>query len=117
MTRSTAEQHIHRVRRLCMALPGTSEKLSHGEPTWFVGKRVFTMFSNNHHNDGHIAIWIPQPEGRQTEMIADAPEVYYKPPYVGIKGWVGVELARIGDDELETLITQAWRIFAPKKLL
>ncbi len=54
------EQHLRRVRRVCEALPETWEKLSHGEPTFFVGKKVFAMFSNNHHHDGHIAVVIPK---------------------------------------------------------
>jgi hypothetical protein len=47
------EKHLERVRRICMELPETMEKLSHGEPTFFVRKKVFVMCSNNHHNDGH----------------------------------------------------------------
>ena len=53
------EKQIERVRRICLALPETWEKVSHGEPTWFVRKKVFAMFSNNHHHDGHIAVTIP----------------------------------------------------------
>jgi len=109
--------HLQRVRRICMALPGTNEKLSHGEPTFFAGgKRVFTMFSNNHHNDGHVAVWIPAPPGLQEALIQEAPEIYYRPPYVGVKGWVGIELARVGDEELRAHILQAWKMVAPKKL-
>ena len=113
----TAEDHIDRVRRLSLTLPGASEKLSHGEPTFFVAKRVFVMVANNHHSDGHTAIWIPAPPGAQTAMIADAPETYFKPPYVGVKGWIGVELTRIGNDQLAELIRQAWQLTAPKALL
>jgi hypothetical protein len=107
------QPHIHRVRRLALSLPDTAEKLSHGEPTFFVRKKVFVMFANNHHNDGHTAIWIPAPEGAQAEMIAEAPETYFKPPYVGVKGWVGVELSRVPDDVLAGLLRRAWQIIAP----
>ena len=89
-----------RVRLLCLALPETVEKLSHGEPTFFAKKRVFAMCSNNHHNDGHVAIWIPAEPGVQVELIRLNPACYYKPPYVGVGGWVGIELDQIGDDEL-----------------
>ena len=75
------------------------------------------MFSNNHHNDGRIAIWIPVSIGQQPIMIAEAPEIYFKPPYVGVKGWVGVELPQIGNSELTELIRQAWRLTTPKALL
>jgi hypothetical protein len=54
---SASEEHLRRLRRICLGMPGATEKLSHGEPTFFVNKKVFAMFSNNHHNDGHIAVW------------------------------------------------------------
>lgn len=111
-----AEEHLARVRRICHALPGVTEKLSHGEPTFFVGK-VFTMFANNHHKDGHIAVWIPAPPGMQEQLIRTWPRTFFRPPYVGVKGWVGVELSEIGDDELAAHILEAWRMVAPKKLV
>ena len=109
-------KQIARVRRICLAMPECEERLSHGEPTFFVRKKVFCSFSNNHHGDGHIAVCIPAGPGRQAEMIEEAPKTFYRPPYVGVKGWVGVELARIGDAELNELIRAAWRMMAPKKL-
>ena len=113
----TAEAHIDRVRPLALAQPGASEKVSHGEPTFFVAKRVFVMFANNHHSDGHTAIWIPAPTGAQAAMIEEAPEMYFKPPYVGVKGWIGVELTRTSDAILAELIRQAWQLTAPRALL
>jgi hypothetical protein len=111
-----SERHLTRVRRICSALPETSEKLSHGEPTFFVRKKVFAMFSNNHHNDGHVAVLLPVPIGVQPVLIKESPEKFYKPPYVGVRGWVGIELDRIGDEELEFHLREAWRLIAPKKL-
>jgi hypothetical protein len=108
------EEQIRRVRRICMRLPGCEEKLSHGEPTWFVRKRVFVMFANNHHNDGHVAIWIPALPGLQENLIATFPDTFFRPPYVGVKGWVGVVLDRVEDEELTTHILEAWKIVAPK---
>jgi hypothetical protein len=110
------EEHVRRVRRICMRMPGCNEKLSHGEPTWFVRKRVFVMFANNHHNDGHVAIWIPASPGLQESLIAISPATYFRPPYVGVKGWVGIELDRIGEEELATHILEAWKMVAPKSL-
>jgi len=112
----THEDHIQRVRRMALALPETTEKLSHGEPTFFVRKKAFVMFSNNHHNDGRIAIWIPAATGHQSAMIAEAPETYFKPPYVGVKGWVGVQLDQVHPEVLATLIRQAWKLIAPRSL-
>jgi len=110
------EDHLERVRRICLAMPGTWEKLSHGEPTFFVGKKVFAMFSDNHHNDGRIAVLCPAPLGIQSMLIEADPEKFYKPPYVGVRGWVGIHLNRIRDEELASHLRQAWRMIAPKKL-
>src|SRR5712692_8484023 len=110
------EKQIERVRRICLALPDTWEKISHGEPTWFVSKKVFAMFSNNHHNDGHIAVTVPAAIGIQEMLIKKAPKKFYRPPYVGVRGWIGIELDRVSDKELTLHIKEAWRLIAPGKL-
>jgi hypothetical protein len=110
------DEHLPRVRKICFAMPECAEKLSHGEPTFFVRKKVFAMFANNHHNDGHIAVWIPTAPGMQAMLISEAPETFFKPPYVGVRGWVGIELGGISDEELGSHIRDAWRLVAPKRL-
>ena len=106
---------IERVRRLCLALPGVEEKLSHGEPTFFVKKRVFAMCSTNHHGDGHTAVWVPARPGVQESLIEDAPTIYYRPPYVGVKGWVGIELTQVDDNVLGLHLSEAWNLIAAKR--
>jgi len=110
------EKQLERVRRICLSLPETWEKISHGEPTFFVRKKVFAMCSNNHHNDGHIAVVIPAAIGIQAMLIERSPEKFYRPPYVGGSGWVGIELDRASDEELAFHIHEAWRLIAPEKL-
>lgn len=110
------ERQIERVRRICLGLSGTWEKISHGEPTWFVGKKVFAMFSNNHHHDVHIAVTVPAAIGIQEMLIKKSPKKFYRPPYVGVRGWVGIELERVTDKELALHLTEAWRLIAPRKL-
>ena len=107
---------MERVRRICLALPETWEKLSHGEPTFFVGKKVFAMCSINHHNDGHLAVTIPAAIGIQAMLIERDSEKFYRPPYVGPSGWVGIELPRVSDKELALHLAEAWRLIAPPKL-
>jgi hypothetical protein len=111
-----AQEHLRRVRQICAAMPECTEKLSHGEPTFFVRKKVFVMFANNHHNDGHIAVWIPALPGDQAMLIKESPEIFFRPPYVGVRGWVGIELGSIGDEDLAFHIRRAWRLVAPKRL-
>jgi uncharacterized protein YdhG (YjbR/CyaY superfamily) len=110
------ETQLDRVRRICGKMPSVSEKLSHGSPTFFVqkDKGVFTMFTENHHEDGRVAIWLPVPAGLQSPLLEDAPKTYFKPPYVGSSGWIGILLDQIGDEALEIHIREAWEISARK---
>ncbi|MEZ4734513.1 MAG: MmcQ/YjbR family DNA-binding protein [Caldilineaceae bacterium] len=110
------DEQLQRLRRICLALPEAGEKLSHGEPTFFIRKQVFAMFANNHHNDGHLAVWLPVPPGMQPMLIEAAPEKFFKPPYVGVRGWVGIELPQISDEELTFHLHNAYRQIAPQKL-
>jgi hypothetical protein len=114
--RASGEKHAERVRKTCLGLPEVTEKLSHGEPTFFVRKRVFAMCSINHHNDGHFAVVIPAAIGVQAALIEQSPKKFYRPPYVGHAGWVGVELPRVSDKELAAHIQEAWKLIAPEKL-
>ena len=105
---------VKRLRRLCLSIPGTMEKLSHGEPTFFTPRRVFAMFANNHHDDGHVAAWLPAGPGVQQALIDEAPQIYFRPPYVGPAGWIGVELSQVDDDLLGSLIREAYQLIVAK---
>jgi hypothetical protein len=105
---------IKRIRRICSSIPGTLEKISHGEPTFFTPRRVFAMFANNHHGDGHIAVWVPAAPGVQEALIEEAPDKYFRPPYVGSAGWVGVELSKVDDEQLGSLVREAYRLMTVK---
>ena len=105
---------LERVRRICFAIPGTVEKLSHGAPTFFTPKRVYAMFVDNHHADGHVAVWLAAAAGVQQELIEENGAAYFRPAYVGVNGWVGVEVARVGDEQLGALIREAHRLIDAK---
>jgi len=104
------QDQIERVRRMCFELADVSEKVSHGEPTFFVKKRVFVMFANNHHNDGHVAVWVPVPPGQQADICSSDARTYFIPPYVGKSGWIGIELRQISDETLTYHIATAWEL-------
>src|SRR5438128_12221619 len=95
-------RQLERLRRFCLSIPGTMEKSSHGEPTFFTPRRVFAMFANNHHDDGHVAAWLPAAPGVQQARIDEPPQTYFRPPYVGPAGWIGVVLSIVGDVLLVT---------------
>jgi len=101
-----------------MALPESVEKLSHGEPTWFAGKgKVFAMFDNHHHGAEHLAVWLPQPLGAQEALIEADPERFFRPPYVGPSGWVGVVLDTKPDwGMVSEMVREAYMFVASQKL-
>jgi hypothetical protein len=105
---------LRRLRRACLSIPGTMERISHGEPTFFTPRRVFAMFANNHHDDGHVAVWLPAGPGVQEALIDEAPQIYFRPPYVGPAGWIGVELSKIDDALLGSLIREAFHLMVAK---
>jgi hypothetical protein len=85
-------------------------------PLFFAGGKVYAMFANNHHSDGHVAIWIPVPPGLQAALIKTEPKKFFMLPYVGVRGWVGIELEEVSDEDLAFHICEAWNLIAPKKL-
>ena len=105
---------LARVRKICSSIPGTIERISHGEPTFFTPKRVFVMFANNHHGDGHVSVWIPAAPGVQAALIEEPHDIYFRPPYIGVSGWVGVDLAKVNDEQLGALIREAFRFVDTK---
>ena len=113
------EQTLAQIREICLGLPDTSERLSHGAPTFFVrGKRPFTMVLTDRHGDGRFAIWCAAGDGVQGMLIEADPERFFRPPYVGHRGWLGVRLDRgIHGDELGGLIEDAYAEVAPAKLV
>ena len=115
MKKKPFARQLQRVRKICLALPDATEKLSHGESTFFVKKRVFAMLSTDHHHDGHVAVLVPAAPGLQEALIEEAPTTYYRPPYVGGAGWVGIELNQIDDEALAAHISQAWNLIVRKK--
>ncbi len=106
---------IEKLRALCLALPEVTEKLSHGEPAWFVRKRLFVTFADHHHDD-RVAFWCAAPAGAQEELVDGVR--YFRPPYVGHRGWLGVYLDTTPDwAEIAEIVQDAYRMVAPTKLV
>ena len=108
---------LQNVRRLCLSLPEVTERLSHGEPTWFIGgKKTFVMYADHHH-DERVAFWCAAPPGAQQVLVESAPERFFRPPYVGHRGWLGVLLdVPVDWDEIAEIVRDAYRVIAPARL-
>jgi hypothetical protein len=119
VTARQAEAALKRVRKICLALPEVSERLSHGAPSFFIReKKTLCMFVDDHHGDGILGLWCPALPGVQEELVQSEPDRFYRPPYVGPSGWIGVRLDRDVDwDEIAEIVEDSYRKVAPKTLV
>jgi hypothetical protein len=111
---------VDRIRSVCLALPEVEERLSHGAPTFFVrGKKTFaSVWSHGHHDNEFPHLWCAAAGGVQARLIADRSEQFFRPPYVGHRGWLGVRLDRgLAPDELTDLCEDAYCVVAPPTLV
>jgi hypothetical protein len=107
-----------RVRSICMALPGVTEKLSHGSPGFFVKKQFVMLWADGHHDHGFPHLWCAAPAGAQDELVTTEPDRFFRPPYVGGRGWLGLRLDGDVDwDEVGMICRDAYRTVAPPRLL
>ena len=108
------------LRKLCLALPEAHEVETWGEPTFRVKGKLFAMYAHasNHHGAGRHSVWIKATKENQALMIRTQPDRFFKPPYVGPSGWVGVFLDDDPDwEEVAELLRDGWRQIAPKRVL
>ena len=109
---------LSKLREIIFKLPETSEKLSHGAPTWWGGKKTFATFHMNHHGDDRVALWCKLPRGAQETLVDAQPELFFVPPYVGPSGWVGINLdAKVDWGMIAALLEDGYRTVAPKRAL
>lgn len=109
---------LTRVREAALELPGTEERLSHGQPTFFVGGKQFAQFRNNHHNDHKTVVCVRVSSLDEQAMLLEAdPETYSKPAY--LPSWISINLAGadVDWDHVGDRIAQSWELAAPRRLL
>jgi predicted DNA-binding protein (MmcQ/YjbR family) len=108
---------VERLRAICLALPETTEKIAWSEPTWRVRGKLFAQLDDHHHGADHLAVWLPAPLGEQEAMIFTDPARFFRPPYVGVRGWVGVRIDGPVDwAVVSKLVAQAYGMVAPPRL-
>ena len=108
---------LARVRAICLAWPEASEKLAWGGPTFRVKDKLFAMYLDDHHGDGRIALWVKAPPGVQELLIGADPARFFRPPYVGPSGWIGIRLDGAVDwGEITDFLADGYRLAAPKKV-
>lgn len=118
---SEVQISLDRVREISLALPRAAEKVSHGAPVFYIEKgKTFAWFLDDLHGSGITAVAVKTSGPEEQEMLVETqPELYYKPPYFGPSGWVGLRLDT-GDtdwDHVADRIAISWELVAPKRLL
>jgi hypothetical protein len=114
---SIAPDRLKRLRQLCLALPEAHEVEAWGDPTWRIGKKIFAMQKGNYEG-GSPSLWLKADVEGQQQLVEAKPKLFFVPPYVGHKGWVGVHMdaKTIPWELLGELIEGSYRLIAPKKL-
>lgn len=115
---SEPETALDKVRALALDLPETSERPSHGQPTFFVAGKMFAQFRHDHHGDGRTIVAVKTAEEEDLALIEAAPELYSRVAYFG-RGWVGLAIGRPDTDWAHTgdRIARSWELAAPASLL
>jgi hypothetical protein len=105
------------VRAICLRLPEVTERSSHGSPAFFIGKQFVMLWADGHHDRDFPHLWCAAPIGVQGERAPASPERYFRPPYVGSRGWVGMRLdGEVDWAEVTELCEEAYRVVAPSRL-
>lgn len=106
-----------RVRAICLALPDVTEKVSHGSPAFFVKKQFVQLWVNGHHDHDFAHLWCAARVGAQEELIETEPQRFFRPPYVGGRGWIGLRLdGKVDWAEVAEVCKDAYRVIAPPRL-
>jgi hypothetical protein len=110
---------VHRaVRAACLWLPETEEHMSHGSPNFRVRGKSFASYVVNHHGDGRVALWLSAAPGLQEAQVAADPARYFVPPYLGVRGWLGVHLDKgLSWQRIAALARDAYANVAPAALV
>jgi hypothetical protein len=105
------------VREVCLSFPESEEVEAHGSPNFRVRGKTFAAYVVNHHGDGRIALWLNAPSGAQDLYVKQEPRHFFVPPYVGPRGWLGVNLDKgIAWTRIAKLVREAYEKVAPSAL-
>jgi hypothetical protein len=111
---------LDRLRTICATFPEVTERLSHGAPTWFVRDKssFVSLWVNGHHDNDWPHLWCAASPGAQEALVAAEPDRFFRPPYVGHRGWLGVRLdVDVDWAEIAELCEDAYRAVASKRLV
>jgi predicted DNA-binding protein (MmcQ/YjbR family) len=111
---SVRPDRLARLRKICLALPDAAEKVAWGDPTWRIRDKIFAMQKGNYAG-GRPSVWLKGEDGQQAALVDTDPALFFVPPYVGNKGWIGIYLdgKRLDWKMIAALIEASHRLIAP----
>ncbi len=118
MLSQTPDTDLERLRAICLALPETGEKISHGIPAFHVANRMFAYFRHNHHGDAMTVVCVKTTGREEQEMLIEAdPALYSWPAYIGPSGWIAMDLGRPDTDwpHIEARVRASYDLAAPRR--
>lgn len=106
-----------RIRDICLALPRSYEKLSHGAPSFFVEKgRQFAAWRPSFHQDPRPQLWILATLMEQAALLSSGDDLLFRPQYVGHKGWIAMYLdGELDWDLISDLLARGNELAQPKR--
>lgn len=106
------------IRRICLNFPETEERLNHGMPAFAVKSRTAFVFVQESKKENRASIWFKALPEVQEELVEQDPDRFFRPPYLGPSGWVGLRLDIDLDwEEVAQAAEEAWRLVAPKRAI
>jgi predicted DNA-binding protein (MmcQ/YjbR family) len=112
------DDRLKRLTTVCLRMAGTTRMITGHHVAFYVRKKVFAYFLDNHHGDGIVGLLCKVLPGDNTALISSNPGKFYMPAYVGPRGWVGLRLdrGRVDWKEVEELVAHSYQLIAPKRL-
>jgi phosphoribosylglycinamide formyltransferase-1 len=116
---SREEPRLVRLTAICLALPEATRECSGSHAGFYVRKKTFAYFLNDHHGDGIVSVACKALPGENTALAAAQPDRFYLPAYIGPKGWVALRLdiGKVDWQEVAELAAASYRQIAPKRLV
>ena len=112
------DRRLSRLTKICLALPEATTCRQGSHAGFFVRKRTFAYFLNDHHGDGIVAVACKVLPGDNAALATSQPGRFYLPAYIAHRGWVALRLdvGEVDWDEVSELVAASYRLVAPKPL-
>jgi hypothetical protein len=109
---------LQRLSEICLALPEATREDTGDHASFTVRKKKFAYYLHDHHGDGIVSVCFKASPGEGAFLIDSDEDRFYRPAYIGPRGWVGLrlDLGEVDWAEISKHVTDSYRMQAPKRL-